>query len=122
MRSWHGKHIHWQEGQPSTLYLSDNFKEACEYAYEVAAIDEGDGYRPQPVVYAIHLSDLQAAKLEFGPDYGWLDSTGKTWLQSLAEVKGFTVAGDIERLKKQRKFRRIFCPRWDAKRGVMLYT
>ncbi len=75
----------------SDLFISISKKDAKNYAYEAA---ERGG---NPILVSIPSAAL--AGFTLGPDTGWLDSEGKSFQESLAEVHGGVAHGDVEALK-----------------------
>jgi hypothetical protein len=87
-------------GNLSTLYFTINKEDAENYAYEAGVSDQMNGFRPEPILISVQLSDLKKMKMKLESDDGWKEQPlDTTYQQSIDGVGSFTATGNIDKHK-----------------------
>ena len=96
------------EDNETSLYLSNNEKDAENYAYETAASDEINELKPEPIVCSITMNQLKNLDLIFEPDWGAYGVTDdSTWEDTYKSSGCFSVFGNIDSIKTHFKIREL---------------
>lgn len=93
----------------SLLYLSNDRKDAMNYAYETAANDEAKGIKPEPILCVIDLNTLENINnIDFQPDWGGYNVNNSTsWRETFEKFGSFSIWGKIDNIKPLFKITKI---------------